>query len=749
MAKDNPPKIEAYLAASKAKKTKTFYQGLFKQYWAKFHWSLPLKQEPSPTDVYPTDDALTPAQEVQKAETQTKMKQKIKTWYNHRCTAMGMTSNVYLPFLAQLRRPEGKPPKRLPDFQFYMQHADFKDAVNNAFEAGSADVPKNKKLAYRCDLARSMLAAEPDEVRARIRKEAEEEHAEDLAGWEEADEGFPAMEPEGQAEYVVSRGRRVDDGKLDLRSLHVGKTRDRDEDEDGGQDFTEWDSAGYKDHVLNQFMRYLIAADKEAVVDPNGATGGTDPAAPITLPDVPPVPIQPRSEPAGPDALQDVEQQPTSPLVPPPPTTTIPQKTGSVDDVLTNGPPDRPNPRMLEELLEDRMQVLLILVPELRAEIMSLVPSEWEPRIVQLERMDKSAELARIKAAGGGAPPGATTTSKAPSRKCKRLRGPAKPRKRGGRRRASIEVEEDEETSEESDEGLEDSGDENQPRDPPQTRGRQAKSTPPPIPDVADDVEGDATMALEDAPKWAKNARATLIGADSNPGAQDTVWKKSVGVWWDLERSTNFASPIKGLGTTKRPEEIQIWIKCARATTPKLKDIDRFVEEWQEWWKTLNPEWRTMCDEVSDGLIRDEEASLEGLRKPGANGFLSVLIGLKWWRDAQGAMREWVAALDDVTWVMGRLLKRGLEEWAGSGNNEGGTPPPVGVIAFFGRSAVFPRIFLILVRFLCGDRGLRWRKFQSPTAFRNTCEAVLWLCANRLDITHYGPGPWPQFNWLF
>ncbi|KAF8137970.1 hypothetical protein K438DRAFT_1638808, partial [Mycena galopus ATCC 62051] len=111
----------------------------------------------------------------------------------------------------------------------------------------------------------------------------------------------------------------------------------------------------------------------------------------------------------------------------------------------------------------------------------------------------------------------------------------------------------------------------------------------------------------------------------------------------------------KGLGTMNHPEEIHTWIKCARATTPKVKDMDKFVEEWREWWRMLNPDWRTIGDEVSDQLIRDEDASLEGLRKPGANGFLSVLIGLKWWRDTQGATKEWVDALSDVTWVMNRL----------------------------------------------------------------------------------------------
>ncbi|KAF8137967.1 hypothetical protein K438DRAFT_1786184 [Mycena galopus ATCC 62051] len=97
----------------------------------------------------------------------------------------------------------------------------------------------------------------------------------DLARWEEAEEGFPSMDPEHQADartrftsvvlpllqalrsytgfHITLIAGRVDEGKFDLRSLHAGKTKFGD-DKDGGQDFTEWDGAGYKNHVLNQFM---------------------------------------------------------------------------------------------------------------------------------------------------------------------------------------------------------------------------------------------------------------------------------------------------------------------------------------------------------------------------------------------------------------------------------------------------------------------------------------------------------------
>ncbi|KAJ7790285.1 hypothetical protein B0H14DRAFT_2292083, partial [Mycena olivaceomarginata] len=102
----------------------------------------------------------------------------------------------------------------------------------------------------------------------------------------------------------------------------------------------------------------------------------------------------------------------------------------------------------------------------------------------------------------------------------------------------------------------------------------------------------------------------------------------------------------KGFGTEGRPEEIQVWIRYARKGTPKIKSMEKFAKEWEGWWMALNPEWR-----INDGaLVKEVKGSWEPLRKPGANGFLGLLAGLKWWREKLGATKKWVAALEDVTW---------------------------------------------------------------------------------------------------
>lgn len=42
----------------------------------------------------------------------------------------------------------------------------------------------------------------------------------------------------------------------------------------------------------------------------------------------------------------------------------------------------------------------------------------------------------------------------------------------------------------------------------------------------------------------------------------------------------------------------------------------------------------------------------------GQNGFLNVMMVLKWWRDATGkSTPDWEGALDDVTWVLQEMRR--------------------------------------------------------------------------------------------
>jgi hypothetical protein len=113
-----------------------------------------------------------------------------------------LTKNPWTPWLARLRRPDDKSPKRITDYQFYMQHPDFKERVATTFHDKHWDAPRAERLARRCEVAREMFQAELEEVKTRIREEAKEEHEGEVRRWQDAIDGLPSMDPVDQEEYV-------------------------------------------------------------------------------------------------------------------------------------------------------------------------------------------------------------------------------------------------------------------------------------------------------------------------------------------------------------------------------------------------------------------------------------------------------------------------------------------------------------------------------------------------------------------
>ncbi|KAJ7705147.1 hypothetical protein B0H16DRAFT_1254351, partial [Mycena metata] len=136
-------------------------------------------------------------------------------------------------------------------------------------------------------------------------------------------------------------------------------------------------------------------------------------------------------------------------------------------------------------------------------------------------------------------------------------------------------------------------------------------------------------------------------------GEEVEGWKELVGAWRRLEESYGYASSTKSHPTTNRPKEVGVWVKNARKGTPAIADVEDFAKRWWVWWKGINPTWR-----LRDGdLVRDSSGSWDVLRCPGQNGFLNVVICLKWWHevDEVGApSEEWTHAVSDVKWVLDR-----------------------------------------------------------------------------------------------
>jgi hypothetical protein len=84
-----------------------------------------------------------------------------------------------------------------------MQHENYKPKVQARFEAAKgSELLAAHQLSLRCDIAREMLEEEPEEVKARLRQEIVEEHAELLAEHKEACEGAPSGDPDNREEWV-------------------------------------------------------------------------------------------------------------------------------------------------------------------------------------------------------------------------------------------------------------------------------------------------------------------------------------------------------------------------------------------------------------------------------------------------------------------------------------------------------------------------------------------------------------------
>ncbi|KAJ7788721.1 hypothetical protein B0H14DRAFT_2226447, partial [Mycena olivaceomarginata] len=99
----------------------------------------------------------------------------------------------------------------------------------------------------------------------------------------------------------------------------------------------------------------------------------------------------------------------------------------------------------------------------------------------------------------------------------------------------------------------------------------------------------------------------------------------------------------------KRPQAVGDWVGRARNYTPIIEDVDEFGQEFWTWWININPVWR----EKKRPMVRHDGSSWSCMDYKGQNGFLNVLMVLKWWRNAlEVASPDWEEAVNDVTWVL-------------------------------------------------------------------------------------------------
>ncbi|KAJ6501541.1 hypothetical protein C8R47DRAFT_969989, partial [Mycena vitilis] len=149
--------------------------------------------------------------------------------------------------------------------------------------------------------------------------------------------------------------------------------------------------------------------------------------------------------------------------------------------------------------------------------------------------------------------------------------------------------------------------------------------------------------------EWAVKARAFLCNAEF--GAD---WTSLVDAWWVREEAAGFEGTRQPHCAKKRPGAVGAWVGRARnySYKPQLGDIDEYGRTWWGWWMDINPARRG----EKRPLLREAVTDWEGMDLDGQNGFLNVVISLKWWRDAlNAASGEWTEAVADVTWVLRQM----------------------------------------------------------------------------------------------
>ena len=141
----------------------------------------------------------------------------------------------------------------------------------------------------------------------------------------------------------------------------------------------------------------------------------------------------------------------------------------------------------------------------------------------------------------------------------------------------------------------------------------------------------------------------------------------AIRIYVDFEKIASFAvgSPNAGFKVDNRPREVAYWVGHGRKSAPLIKDLPSFEAGWWNWWKGLQPNWRSVA-EVEGPLttthreVTNGEGGWASLDKHGQNAFLTVLSCLVWWGVAlnghQGESAAWTAAVADVHWVLSNLV---------------------------------------------------------------------------------------------
>ena len=145
-------------------------------------------------------------------------------------------------------------------------------------------------------------------------------------------------------------------------------------------------------------------------------------------------------------------------------------------------------------------------------------------------------------------------------------------------------------------------------------------------------------------------------GAITKPRNWGDRWLSCLESFFEFQRQAGFPESGQSFPpfTNVRPLEIAVWMKNGRHwQDADIIDVDTFGRRWWAWWNLLQPKSR-IGDEDSPQLPTSE-MDWSGLRKPGKNGFLLIIISLVWWGKGSNQDEQWIKAVTDVTAVLSCL----------------------------------------------------------------------------------------------
>ncbi|KAK7055631.1 hypothetical protein R3P38DRAFT_3170305 [Favolaschia claudopus] len=745
-------RVADYCKASDDRTTRDFWKRLLAEYWAKFPWDLPMNEDP-PADLEGlgrADSDLSAEELAEKNAIKDKMDPKIKRWFSYARHSGKGGVNPFGKWLSQLRRVDERAPKRLALHQVYMQDDEKNKEINRLLKERFPElVGRQNSIKERTIIARELLDAEPEEIREEYRARGEEEYQEALEEFK-GGEGADAEAEEDADARLEARTRlavtvqplldsiraitgsqvllvtgTVVEGRFDVRTLH-GKLRG-DHGLQEGLDFTSWDPHGYKNVVMDQWMRYIIAAAAEP-----HATGPTTPVnrAPAEeqpnevdgaeKPD-PPLPAAAQPNDAGTTVVDNTvvdneSRAPTSDEAPAAPTEGVAAAgdgapAAPMEGVAAAGAEGEEAGGLVgddDDAMEESEEMAKlgrlagVGGPLLRG-VRAMTPNSRAERIFELTHMNefyrnrennKAMALEKLDALGirkdiQGMMAEIRAANKRPAA------ADEGPRAKRVKTKAAAPPDDDDDDYDSSGEDDDDEDraptpTQDRPRPRPVTRARAkpsaeapadgapATASPPPAPAPAVVGAPESVLAVVEppksapavveVPKWAPHCRKLL-----ETGEGGELWKKVVEAWWKREEKANFKGPSQGAAAKERPSEIKGWIARARVGGPQppIKNVFNFTATWWVWWMRLNPTWR---EKVCDGrrLAKEGEGDWKVLAsQTGPNGLLNALICLRWWRDVLGSndereIKEWLEAVEEVDWVLNKMLTEGAGEARGS-----------------------------------------------------------------------------------